>query len=106
MKKEAVRSILLLILSICLMLLLAPLVFIWRIVFVIRNGKDSSKYMSKVTVAIDQLGSALLGWGEDETMSSHMGRMQESNTLKQPWTMLCKVLNYLEVDHCKKNIGV
>ena len=67
---------------------------------------EVSKYMERVAIGLDQLGSSIQNWDEDLTISAHIGRMKKDGTIKEPWISLCKVLNKLEINHCIKNIDV
>lgn len=58
----------------------------------------------RVAVGKDQTGNAALGGSEDETLSSRAGRAAERG---ERWgCVLCKILDYVNKDHCKKSIGV
>lgn len=61
----------------------------------------------RVALAFDQLGNALMGGREDETISSRCGRIIEENE-RAPRCTLCKVmcwaLNFLDKNHCKDAI--
>lgn len=61
------------------------------------------KYIKNILVALDQLGNALLGGDPDETISSRAGKCVKrgGNTSCQ---VLCKILNYIDRDHCSKSI--
>lgn len=59
------------------------------------------KYVWNILIAVDQLVNTILGGDHDETISSRAGKLQE----KRAWAkQLCKFLNYLETNHCKKSI--
>ena len=60
------------------------------------------QYLLNVLVAIDQLGTALIGGFPDETMSSYAYRM---NIQGKPWGFMRGVIDRLfwfQTDHCKK----
>lgn len=56
-----------------------------------------------IAIAFDQLGNATTGGNEDETISSRAGRLRRK---RRGWAcVLCRVLDWLEKDHCAKSIG-
>lgn len=56
-----------------------------------------------IAIALDQLGNATTGGNVDETISSRAGRLRREG---RGWAcVLCRVLNWLEKDHCEKSIG-
>lgn len=58
----------------------------------------------KIAIAKDQAGNAAIGGNEDETLSSRAGRAMLRG---EKWgCILCKLLDYVQKDHCKKSIGV
>lgn len=59
------------------------------------------KYIWNILISIDQLANTILGGDPDETISSRSGKRQH----EQAWAKyLCKFLNWLDTDHCKKSI--
>lgn len=55
----------------------------------------------RIAVSYDQLVNAATGGSEDETISSRAGRLMGTTR----WAcVLCKVLDWLDPDHCKKSI--
>ena len=56
-----------------------------------------------IAQALDRLGNATTGGDGKETISARAGRIQlEGRT----WAcVLCRVLNFLQKDHCKNSIG-
>ena len=59
------------------------------------------KYFWNLLISIDQLTNTVLGGDPDETISSRSGKKQDD----QLWAKyLCKVLNYIDTNHCKKSI--
>jgi hypothetical protein len=63
------------------------------------------RYVIRVLVAIDQLGNALLGGSEDETISSRVGRNAIAG---KKWALITeKVINALfwfQPNHCRRHI--
>lgn len=56
-----------------------------------------------IAIAMDQLGNAATGGNEDEAISSRAGRLLKENRY---WAcVLCRLLDWLQPDHCKKSIG-
>lgn len=60
---------------------------------------------TRISIAYDQLANAATGGSEDETISSRAGRMLLRGDKGWP-CVLCRILNWLESDHCKKSIGI
>lgn len=59
-------------------------------------------YGRRVAVAIDQLFNALFNGDEDETISS---RAEKARLKGKRWgCVLCRVLDWLDKDHCKNSI--
>lgn len=57
-----------------------------------------------IAIALDQLGNATTGGNEDETISSRAGRLKRDG---RGWAcVLCKLLDWLQKDHCNKSIGI
>lgn len=57
----------------------------------------------KMALAYDQLGNATIGGSDQETISSRAYRgMREG---KRGWCLLCRLLDYLQKDHCKLSNG-
>jgi hypothetical protein len=76
--------------------------YVWTMVF-------ATDEAWRLAVSVDQLANAAFNGNEDETISSRAGRhcnpLVESE--KEKWAcILCKILDKIEKDHCKKNIGV
>jgi len=58
----------------------------------------------RIVLALDQLGNAATGGSEDETISSRAGRLRKEG---RGWAcVLCRVLDWLQKDHCENSIGV
>lgn len=56
-----------------------------------------------IAIALDQLANATTGGSEDETISSRAGRLQREG---RGWAcVLCRLLDWLQKDHCSKSIG-
>jgi hypothetical protein len=63
-------------------------------------GSDRAHH---IVIAYDQLGNATTGGSEDETISSRAGRLRKEG---RGWAcVLCKLLDWLQSDHCEKSIG-
>ena len=59
------------------------------------------KYFWNILISIDQLFNTIFGGDPDETVSSRSGKRQH----EQSWAKyLCKFLNWIDTDHCKKSI--
>lgn len=57
----------------------------------------------QVAIGFDQTGNAVLGGNVDETLSSRAAR---SMMRGEKWgCVLCKLLDYVDKDHCRKSIG-
>lgn len=57
----------------------------------------------RIAVGFDQLANVAFNGSEDETISSRADRAREQG--KQWGCILCRVLDWLEKDHCKKSRG-
>lgn len=44
------------------------------------------RYLTRVLLSVDQLGNALLGGDEDETISSRLGKLKLKHGGRIPWT--------------------
>lgn len=61
------------------------------------------KYLYNILIGIDQLVNTILCGDPDETISSRMGKHVAKND--SFWcNLICKLLNLIEKDHCKKAI--
>lgn len=59
-------------------------------------------WILNVLISVDQLGNAVLRGDPDETISS---RAAKAELRGKKWgCLLCKFLNKLDKDHCKKSI--
>lgn len=57
----------------------------------------------RLAISYDQLFNAATGGGEDETVSSRANRAKSEN---RRWgCVLCKLLDWVEKDHCRKSEG-
>lgn len=56
-----------------------------------------------LAVAHDQLANAAANGDPDETISSRAWRGTQEN--KPGWCVLCRLLDWIEKDHCKKSEG-
>jgi cytoskeletal protein RodZ len=74
--------------------------YIWATVF-------SPNSAWTLAVSADQLANAAFNGNPDETVSSRAYRHSQDNTDRECWAVwLCKLLNKVEKDHCKKSEGV
>lgn len=62
------------------------------------------QYIWNILIALDQLGNVLTGGFPDETMSSRMGKILAKHEKCPVCNFLCKLLNYIQKDHCHKAI--
>lgn len=56
----------------------------------------------RLAIGYDQLANAAFGGSEDETISSRAGKAQQSG--KRWACVLCRLLDRLDPDHCRKSI--
>ena len=83
------------------------IVFAMALVWYILYKVTRSETMMRVAIAFDQVGNAMMGGSEDETVSSRLGRKIEDEDCRAcRW--FCKVLSFVfrEKFHCKNSIGV
>ncbi len=60
----------------------------------------------RVLIALDQLiGTIIWNTSQDETISSHIGRLQEDEESTWFDDKVCCVLSKLEYNHCNKSKG-
>lgn len=64
------------------------------------------QYIWNILIALDQLGNALTGGFPDETISSRMGKRLAKHDKCPVCNFLCKLLNYIQEDHCVKSIEI
>ena len=61
----------------------------------------------RLAVSVDQLANTAFNGGEDETLSSRAGRHSKQNGDRECWAvLLCWLLDKVQKEHCKNNIGV
>ena len=109
-------KMLLLLLSIILFVVLAPIGFLFGL---IRNIVNLNDYFFKIAICIDQAGNVICAplfnvilitqhgyefGDEDETISGVLGKNKKSNTLSKAGWMLANLLNKIEKDHVEKAI--
>jgi cytoskeletal protein RodZ len=74
--------------------------YVWATVF-------SPNSAWTLAVSADQLANAAFNGNPDETISSRSYRHSQNNIDRECWAVwLCKLLNKVEKDHCKKSEGV
>jgi hypothetical protein len=61
------------------------------------------RYLFNILIAIDQLGNTLFFGDPDETISSRVGKYAARGRGWFP-CQLCKLLNWVQKDHCKNSI--
>lgn len=108
---------LLLLISIILFLVIAPIGFLFQ---VIDNFFHLNDYLFKVAISIDQCGnvvcSGLLNHtmitsdgyrfgNEDETISSVLGKNKETKTLTGFGFLIAELLNRIEKNHVENAVG-
>ena len=81
--------------------------FAAALVWYILYKATKSETMLRVAIAFDQVGNAMMGGSEDETVSSRLGRKIEDENCVV-CRGFCKVLSFVfrEKFHCKNSIGV
>lgn len=63
---------------------------------------EKPNWLWRVLISIDQLGNAVTGGDEDETISS---RAAKSARQGKTWGVaLCKFLHWIDKDHCEKSL--
>ena len=130
--KKLLHNLLLLLVALALALVLLPLGILWTIgeiwfrFFVPGTNSASKKWLwylgglfRSVAIGIDQIGnsvcrdlfnrclitSAGYKFGKvQETISSVLGKNQETWTLTCLWAIIVKLLDALDKDHCKDSI--
>ncbi len=60
------------------------------------------RYILNVLIALDQLANAVLRGDPDETLSSAAGKAR--NAGRRWGCVLCRVLDWIDPDHCNKAI--
>lgn len=59
------------------------------------------RYFWNVLISVDQLANTLIGGDPDETISSRAGKRSSES---KPWYYLCRMLHWIDKEHCKKSI--
>lgn len=88
-----------------LLLLLYPVICVAVLLRYLSAVTTGNHYRAwRIAVGVDQLGNVAANGNEDETISSRAARSQEKG---ERWAcVLCKLLDVLDPDHCKKSRGV
>jgi hypothetical protein len=74
--------------------------YVWATVF-------SPNSAWTLAVSADQLANAAFNGNPDETISSRAYRHSQDNADRECWAVwLCRLLNLVEENHCKKSEGV
>jgi hypothetical protein len=74
---------------------------LWMLASILFDPKGQRTWC--IAIAFDQLGNAVSGGSEDETISSRAERERKEG---RKWAcVLCHVLDWLEKDHCKGSAG-
>lgn len=58
----------------------------------------------RIIVAYDRVGNAATGGADTETISSRANRGRDEG--RRPWCILCRMLDKLDADHCKRSAGI
>ena len=58
----------------------------------------------RIIVAYDRVGNAATGGRDTETISSRANRGR--NEGRRTWCLLCRLLDRLDPDHCKRSAGI
>jgi hypothetical protein len=71
--------------------------------------RSIGNYLMNVLISIDQLGNSVMGGDPDETISSRLGKAEQSHGGKIPWTspisrLTAEALNKIDKNHCKDAI--
>ena len=73
---------------------------IWMFIALIVSPNGSRA--KNIALGFDRLGNSITGGNGQETISSRAGRLQAAGG----WPCyLCKILDWLQKDHCKDSIG-
>lgn len=64
-----------------------------------REEEDSDSYVMRVLLALDQLGNAIMGGDEDETISSRIGKAKLRGDLPLAVAGLDVILDLLDPNH-------
>lgn len=88
-------------LALLLICILASLYASIRMLYVIFKNENKAWVMA---IAFDQLANAAANGDPDETISSRGFRAQKEN--KNWGCILCKILNFIDKEHCPKAEGI
>lgn len=78
---------------------LHPIVALWMLLAILVGSRRAVR----MAIAYDRLGNAATGGLDTETISSRSNRgTSEGN---RGWCLLCRVLDWIDRDHCKKSSG-
>ncbi len=82
------------------------MVFMFALVWYILHKLTASETCLRVAIAFDQVGNAMMGGCEDETVSSRLGRKVAKGECKA-CKLFCRLLSWFfnEDYHCVKSIG-
>lgn len=58
----------------------------------------------RIIVAYDRVGNAATGGVDTETISSRANRGRGEG--RRTWCLLCRLLDKLDTDHCKRSAGI
>lgn len=58
----------------------------------------------RIIVAYDRVGNAATGGADTETISSRADRGRGEG--RRTWCLLCRLLDKLDTDHCKRSAGI
>lgn len=58
----------------------------------------------RIIVAYDRVGNAATGGQDTETISSRANRGRSEG--RRSWCLLCRLLDRLDADHCKRSAGI
>lgn len=89
-------ALLLLLVPMSLAAPIAMLHFVWAVF-------TAPKTALRIAIGFDQLGNVALNGDPDETISSRADKAREQQ--KRWGCVLCKLLDYIEKDHCTKSRG-
>lgn len=109
------KNIVLVLIALMLSVIVCPIAFA---IGIILSKKSLSKYLIDIAVEIDETGNIVCGpmfnivlikaggfkFGDDETISSAIGRNKEMNTLSMAGLLLYRALNKIQPNHCENSI--
>lgn len=81
---------------------LAHVVASLRMAGCIATGNDEQG--KRILLAYDRLGNAGTNGKDNETLSSRANRGRAEGA--RGWCLLCRILDWLDKDHCKRSEGV